>query len=315
MKSEEHTDIVVLIFLDLTLEASRIDEAHPVAVSVILGRHMIHKEHGRIVLMAGGSSGGTDGHRSVPDMLALHIALHAVSPVEGDRIIIAGHKVQARTLCFLQREGGPAAVPDAHCPGDDVQLRKHSVIQIHLQIQHIISQRDDEGLGIGPGIRIRLIHIDGRQIRDRIQPVHKTMGFIPKVAVNGSQIIRHLQEHPPVVSISEIRILLGKEIHGIGAVSLRLIGIARESPVLEGQKKMHIAFRLSAIILMQQITVAVNVHLIGRSLRVQCKQQIFFIDLDCHSLTPCLHSGSCPASLSHKGQCPCHSGNMSLIIV
>ena len=72
-------------------------------------------------------------------------------------------------------------------------------------------------------------------------------------------------------ALSEIREFLREKVHGIGSVAFRFIRVPGESPVLEGKEKIHVSFCLSPVIEMQQITVAIHVHLIACPLRIQGK--------------------------------------------
>ena len=285
-KSQLHADVVILILLDLPLEASGVHETHAVAVSVILRRHVINQKHGRTVLVAGCTSGRADGHRPVAHSLPLHAALHAVTAVEGDRVKVPCHKVQACALRFFQGKCASAAVFDPDSPGNNIELRKNTVIQIDFQPEKVILERDDQSLRIRSGILIRLIRINSRQARDAVQPLLQAPGIITQVAVQCPVLIRDLQLNAAVVPIAQIRILLRKEVHGIRAVRFGLIRIAGKTSVLESQQKMHVSLRPAAVVLVQQISVTVYMHLIGGPFRVQCENESLFININRHGIAP-----------------------------
>ena len=291
-KTKLHADIVILILFNLALEASGIDETHTVAVSVIFRCHVINQQHGRAVLMAGRSSGRADRHRAMADPLALGIALHTVASVKGDSVKVAGHKVQARALRLFQGKCALSIVFNANSPGDNVKLRQNTVVQVNLQLQKLILQSNDKRLRICTRILIRIVRINRRKAGDAVQSVFDTPGIIAQITVQRPVLIRDLQLNTTVVTVAQIRILLRQEIHRIGSIRLRLIRIAGKSAVLERQQEMHIPCALAAIVLMQQITVTVHVHLVSRAFRVQCEDESVFVNLYSHGN---LHSAAAKA--------------------
>ncbi len=208
-----------LVTLHLSLKISAVQKRHRVAAARIFVRLPSGHNHHRIVLMAGGSPAACDYLRPVRHRRSLHIALHRMAAIKTDQIKVPADPVQTCGLRFLQIDLTRADVLNAGAPGENIQLRKHTVKKSHLHLRGRIFQVNLQRL------RLILTGIHRRESRQAVLSFHDTVPCIAEVTAIGTVRILYNDRNAPVIPRRLARQLLRQHIHRIRAVLIRIVGI------------------------------------------------------------------------------------------
>ena len=276
-QSQLHAAAAELILHHFALEAAAVDEFHGPAASLGLVGGPVREDHQRVELVGGHASAASDGLAVAADMTSCHAALESMPSGEGQKIELAGNKVQNGGLGLADIELFGAGVFQDHAAGDDIQFRKNAVEQGHSKSQGLVPENDLQGLGLFRR------SINGGKAGQGIFTVSDGISRIAQVCPDGTGGAFHHKGGSAVVAGSHCGKLLGEHIQGIDALGGRLVGAGRESPVHILQKVIHFTDGMLSVVKMQQIVMAVRHHLIGRMGRMKREDSFLFVVLYSHN--------------------------------
>ena len=144
---------------------------------------------------------------------------------EGQKIELAGNKVQNGGLGLADIELFGAGVFQDHAAGDDIQFRKNAVKQGDLQSQRPVPEHDLQSLGFLSR------SVDGRKSGKIVFAVSDGIARIAQIRPDGTAAVFHHKGRGTVITGPDCGKLLGEYIQRIDPLRAGLVRAGRKAPV------------------------------------------------------------------------------------
>ena len=159
-------------------------------------------------------------------------------------------------------------------PGDEIQLLKDAVEQLHPDLGRPVLQADGQGLGLPrPGEK------GGKTLQIVFLWFNITAG-ISQLGGGAAAGQLHLQGGESVVPAAPPGELLGQGVQGVGPVRPRLGRVGGEAPVGVPDQVGHIPLQPGAVVGMEEDAESIRFHLIGGVPGVQGEQAGALVVMD-----------------------------------
>jgi len=137
-QSHLETCLVKLITLGLADKISTVHKKHSVAVSDFFRCCTICKDHTRIILMTGTATATANPVRSMSHRNTFQIALHSMSAIKTDCIVVSLYKIKACGQCFFHGNRFCSCIFDHYTSGNDIRIFQYTVKQMYFYLCQII---------------------------------------------------------------------------------------------------------------------------------------------------------------------------------
>ena len=224
--------------------------------------------------MVGGiAPAAADAQKAVLHRAAAELPLQGMAAVESETIKVPRHKVQAGGAELLHGDGPAPLVRNDGAAGEDIQPGQHTVEQRHPHAAAFIFKLNAQGLTL---VLLRL-GIDRGQAGKGVLPALDAVAPIAQVAAPGAALVPQAQKRGAIVAAALDGKLLGQHVQGIGPIQARVIGVAGKAPVGILEQIVHAALAAPSVVQVQQIAVAVQLHLIRAVVGMERKGFLAFV--------------------------------------